>query len=561
MRKTIFLIMTWLAIEAESVDLTVTNLNNSGVGSLRNAIANANSLDNINFDNLAGNIDISRELTITKSLSINGSNGDITIDGGNACRIFNISDGTSSLLDVAITNLTVTNAKNSVTGDNAWGGAIYNSENLNLSDMTISNNTVSASPQLPSTSTRYGYGGGICHTTGTMTITNCTVNTNTATGTNADTVECRGQGGGICVKSGSAAIVDSIISDNTATGETNTLGDGGAMMIGGIDGLLIDNCLVKNNCSDDRGGGIYINNPGTNAIIINDSTLSNNSSIYGGGICFIGGDGDEINISNCDISNNSNSSLGVAYGGGCYFSTTNEAVASILMMNSTMSGNKAFSTAGQSAYGGGVFLSKNTSTATTGIQLTITNCTIAGANEASSTSSGNGKGGGFYLNRGGASINNSIIADNTISSTSVDGPDIYKTAAAAIPASPSYNVIGDSGGGHGINNGVDGNIVGSSADLSVLADNGGQTRTMAPNVGSPALRLIPRGSEPYYNDSPAEDQRGYWIDRPTDDLDYLNRTCGAYWDAASPTPARGFRGRLTSLMPKSVMTLKLSPVQ
>jgi hypothetical protein len=85
---------------------------------------------------------------------------------------------------------------------------------------------------------------------------------------------------------------------------------------------------------------------------------------------------------------------------------------------------------------------------------------------------------------------------------------------------------------------------GQAPDLAALADHGGATRTMKPNPSSPVLRKIPRGSAPYYNNSPAEDQRSYYIARPTENLDYLNRTIGAFWDAAGPTPARGFRARM-----------------
>lgn len=64
------------------------------------------------------------------------------------------------------------------------------------------------------------------------------------------------------------------------------------------------------------------------------------------------------------------------------------------------------------------------------------------------------------------------------------------------------------------------------------------------HVGSPALRLVPRGESPYYNGSPAEDQRGYFISSPVGHDDYNNRTAGACWDGATATPARGFRGQI-----------------
>jgi hypothetical protein len=80
---------------------TVTNLHDSGAGSLRAALSLANDGDTITFaQNLAGGTLIltSGELDITKTLTINGDldgNGspDITISGNNASRVFDEDGG------------------------------------------------------------------------------------------------------------------------------------------------------------------------------------------------------------------------------------------------------------------------------------------------------------------------------------------------------------------------------------------------------------------------------------------------------------------------------------
>lgn len=96
---------------------TVTNLFDSGAGSLRNAIFDANTAsttDIIDFDTSlsGGTISLtSGELGITDNLTINGLGADLlSVDaGGNPFRIFNVDDGNSvNDLEVAINGLTIT---------------------------------------------------------------------------------------------------------------------------------------------------------------------------------------------------------------------------------------------------------------------------------------------------------------------------------------------------------------------------------------------------------------------------------------------------------------------
>ena len=106
--------------------ITVTNLYDSGAGSLRQAILDANSGDTIDFaPNLAGGTLVltSGELDINKNLTINGDidgNGtpDITISGNNASRVFDT--GTTSSTTATLNGLVMING-NVAGGD---GGAI-----------------------------------------------------------------------------------------------------------------------------------------------------------------------------------------------------------------------------------------------------------------------------------------------------------------------------------------------------------------------------------------------------------------------------------------------------
>ena len=91
----------------QTTPVTVLNTNDSGPGSLRDAIAIASSGDTIAFDpSLAGQTITltSGELAITKNLDIEGLGADdLTISGNHAGRVFDISGGAT----VTIAGLTI----------------------------------------------------------------------------------------------------------------------------------------------------------------------------------------------------------------------------------------------------------------------------------------------------------------------------------------------------------------------------------------------------------------------------------------------------------------------
>ena len=143
------------AMVANAAAIEVTNNDDSGPGSLRQAIADANPGDEITFaGTVTGTITLtSSQLVINKNLTITGPGADVlTISGNNASRVFNISSGA----DVTISGLTIANG---YSGGN--GGGIYNEGTLTLNNSTVSGNYAS-------------YGGGI-YNEGTLIINNSTV--------------------------------------------------------------------------------------------------------------------------------------------------------------------------------------------------------------------------------------------------------------------------------------------------------------------------------------------------------------------------------------------------
>src|SRR5467141_3746116 len=75
---------------ANGAVVTVTNTNDSGPGSLRNALAVANDGDTIDATDISGVISLnSGELLVSTSVTINGPGADLlAVDGNMATRVF-----------------------------------------------------------------------------------------------------------------------------------------------------------------------------------------------------------------------------------------------------------------------------------------------------------------------------------------------------------------------------------------------------------------------------------------------------------------------------------------
>jgi hypothetical protein len=228
--------------------VTIANANDSGPGSLRQAIADVCAAGTITFDPayfaVPRTITLSAQIDITKSLTIDGT-GVIspTISGNNATRVFNITAGSSVTLHQLIISggnaagsgggiynagtLTVTNS--SLSGNSASsgdGGGIYNSSWLAVTNVTVAGNKAS-------------YGGGI-HNDGTLTVTKSTFSGNTA---------ISGVAGGI-YNSGTLTITNSTFAGNSADW-------GGGIYSDGM--LTVMSSTFYGNSAGGGGGGIYNN--------------------------------------------------------------------------------------------------------------------------------------------------------------------------------------------------------------------------------------------------------------------------------------------------------------
>ncbi|MBN3945060.1 MAG: hypothetical protein HWQ38_00595 [Nostoc sp. NMS7] len=345
---------------------TVTNTNNSGAGSLRQEILDANALTGkniINFsglfnDGLAHTISLtSSGLSITDNLTIQGTNPNLlTVKDDSATRVFDIASGVTA----AINGLTITNSYKGTGG----GGAISNEGVFTLNNSIITGNTAEA------------LGGGIFNN-GTLTVNYSTLTNNTAESSDYNFF-ANSEGGGVppiyyggggIYNNGTLTVNYSTISNNKAG--TNPDNSGGNLYFsgggidnsgGGIDGsyslsprLVVNNSIITGNTALYDGGGIA----NDSILTLNDSKMIGNSARVGGGIFnasnavvvdeFDEGQGVISTISHSTISGNQ-----AHFGGGIY----NDGA--LTVGNSTIKQNRAFGIefiTGQkeSGEGGGIY--------------------------------------------------------------------------------------------------------------------------------------------------------------------------------------------------------------
>jgi hypothetical protein len=233
---------------------TVSNTATQQVyGSLQAAVSAAQAGDTLQVKGYCvGNTTVGKEITIQ------GNGGAPTLDGGRAGTVVHITDGTTTIEDLKITN-GVANVESAAGNGCCVGGGIAISgatAGARLIDSVVTRNAATV------------FGGGIDVDEGTLELIRSTVSGNSAW-----------SAAGIDSDFATVTLTDSSVTGNTAAGGTTCqdLGScaGGIWNFGGT--LTLDDSVVSGNTATRRGGGIVNQTPtgGPTAVL----TLSGTTSI------------------------------------------------------------------------------------------------------------------------------------------------------------------------------------------------------------------------------------------------------------------------------------------
>ena len=470
---------------AGAATFTVTTTTDSGTGSLRDALDQANrnvGADTITFAaGLSGTIVLSSgAIDIFDAVTINGPGATrLRVSGNNASRIFRIgptepgnvfattinglslTDGNSADEGGAVfvddSDLTIGNC---VFRDNVAqrGGGLYAfptaSTSLTLRDTRFENNSASADGggfgaqdidavtldkvvATGNTAARSG-GGAFLRAVG-VTIISSDFSSNTASTLAPALVGITG-GGGLRID-GSKTTATANITATRLVGNTSQKGQGGALWITALPpnlpptvaAVTLENLQVSSNTADLSGGGIYV--AYVNTTLSRSSLIGNTAQQAGGGIAA-------------------------------------QSAGTLTVVNTTVAGNGS-----ALANGGGIYSASATA-------LAVASSTLAG-NSATS-------GGGIARDGSGATLRNSIVANNNAPTA----PDLAGTFT------PNYTLVKNSSGASLA--GGSGNLSGIDPLLGAIAMNGGLTLSLLPAIGSPALDT----GDPAGTGLAATDQRG-----------------------------------------------------
>jgi hypothetical protein len=317
------------AYELSPLSLIVTNNNDGGPGSLRQAAQAGDPGDIITFaSNVGGILLTSGPVAIQRSLTVAGpGTGALIVSGSHSSDIFEILDGTVGIYGLTIADGHVVGAAGNFEQDGtmARGGGVFNQSALALLDCVITNCTVQGGQGGGTASGFAGNGGngfgGAIASIGTLSITNCALAGNSAIGGNGGVATSGGSDGsggqaygGAIYSAGLLTIVRSGLVYNNAVGGPGNGGVGsgsGGALYNDADAVLLVSTVGSNSATGspyDFGGGIYHNSA---SLTLRSATVAGNQADYGGGIYASGA----ADLGNCLLGANSAPGGGPDYSG------------------------------------------------------------------------------------------------------------------------------------------------------------------------------------------------------------------------------------------------------
>ena len=305
-----------LSQPAAAIDLLVYNTNDSGNGSLRQAIQNNDAFgggNTIIFSNtVTGTIVLtSGELFISANVTILGPGSQVLgVSGNGSNRVFQIFNGNVNISSLTIRDGKIVGATGSGSpggsaygggiycesfatltltgciisncwavggegarlpwaqpGGEAYGGGIFNRGNLTMDRCWLTSNRANGGTGGPlgfegttGGPGGTGYGGGILNQLGELVMRECTVSGNHANfgpggfGNVSSGPNGNAYAGGLANHGGRATLINTTVANNTANG--GGYGAGGGIDSGSTNTALVS-CTIAGNSATSSGGGLY----------------------------------------------------------------------------------------------------------------------------------------------------------------------------------------------------------------------------------------------------------------------------------------------------------------